>query len=167
MEFMIREKLENMFEIVIEHEKTNKDIKNGLQVSLQALQSRYADTAVYTKYEDIAAYQQKVDETNYHHKSVFMVERERYFKRHSIRMREFKDLLAHCQEFLDQPRLLYGGRQKVLDLREIQKLKTGNALAQIEQWDSTYDDEFFEQSKIVDSSLVSNDEYKNVMRKKV
>jgi len=49
MEFMIREKLENMFEIVIEHEKTNKDIKNGLQVSLQALQSRYADTAVYTK----------------------------------------------------------------------------------------------------------------------
>jgi len=167
MNSMVREKLEDMFEIVRKHEKTNKDIKKDLEVLLQALQSHYADKEAYTKYRDTAAHKKKFEETIETQKSLFMAEKERYFKRHSIRMREFKDLLAHCQEFLDQPRLLYGGRQKVLDLREIQKFKTGNALAQIEQWESTYNAESFQQSKIVDSTLVSNDEYKNVMRKKV
>jgi len=159
MELMRRERLEDMFEIVKKHEKTNTNIKHGLEVSLQELTSRYA------KYEDSAAYRQKIVETNYFHKSVFMAERLRYFKRHFIRMREFKSFLSDCEEYLNKTELVDHGRQKVLDLRAIQQFKTANAFAQIIQWELTYDDKSFEQSKIVDSTLIPNDEHLNVIRK--
>jgi len=160
----VREMLEDMFEIVRKHEKTNKNIKKDLEVSLQALQTHYADTEAHTKYRDIAAYNRKVEEITDNKKSLFLLERHRYFKRHRIRMEQFKILLEQFEGYLNQPRLVHNARQKVLDLREIQKFKNRQALAQITQWDLTYDDEFFEQSQVVDSILVSDDAYKNTMR---
>jgi len=163
MESETRETLENMFEIVKKHEQINKKIKNALQVSIQALQPSYDDILVYTK-KHTAEYKQKVDEINQYYESVFIDEKNRYFIRHNIRMQTFTKYLRECLEYLDNPQLLHIGRVKVLGLREIQKFRTNNALAQIEQWNLTYDAESFQQSRIVNSTLVSNDEYKNMMR---
>jgi len=166
MNSMVRERLEDMFEIVRKHEKTNKNIKIDLQTSIQALKTQYYETEAYKNHGYKKAYENKVEEMTRDKESLFMAERERYHKRHSIRMREFKDLLLQVNEYLDQPRLLYDARQKVLDLRDIQKFKNAHALAQIEQWDLTFDDETFDQFKVVDSTLVPDDAYKNNMGKK-
>ena len=166
MNVMVRENLEDMFEIVIKHEKTNKNIKIDLQTSLEALKSHYANTEAYTTHRDFAEYRNKVEEMTHDKKSLFMAERERYHKRHYIRMQQFKDLLLQAEEYLDQTVLMYGARKKVLFLRDIQKFKNANALAQIKQWDLTFDDETFDQFKVVDSTLVPDDAYKNNMGKK-
>jgi len=164
MDVNLREMLEDMFAIVKRHEKINKNIKKDHKVALQELQTNYADTEPYTKHRDIQAFQKKVKETTENKRSLFTAEKERYFKRHYIRMRNLKNFVERYEEYLDNPQLMDCARQKVLDLREIQKFKNGQALAQITQWDLTYDDEFFEQSQVVDSILVSDDAYKNTMR---
>jgi len=165
MNNMVREKLEDMFEIVKKHEKTNKNIKIDLQTSLQALKTQYYETELYKNHGYKEAYKNKVEEMNHDKESLFMAEKERYHKRHSIRVREFKDLLLQVNEYLDQPRLMYDAREKVLDMRKIQKFKNDNSLAQIIKWDSTFEDETFYQLNVVDSTLVSDDAYKNEMKK--
>jgi len=166
MDVSLREMLEDMFAIVKRHEKINKNIKKDLHVSLQALQAHYTNTEAYTKYRDIQAFQKKVEETTENKRSLFMAEKERYFKRHYIRMRNLRNVVEQYEEYLEQPQWVDGARDKVLDLREIQKFKNRHALAQIEQWDLTFDDETFDQLKVVDSTLVSDDAYKNVISKK-
>ena len=162
----VRETLENMFEIVKRHERTNKNIKKDLHVSIQALQSHHANTEAYTNYRDVEAYNNKVKEMTNDKRSLFTAEKQRYHRRHYIRIQYFKNLLEKFERYLDQPLLMNGARDKVLDLRKIQKFKNGNALAQIKKWDLTFDDETFDQLQVVDSTLVSDDAYKNVMRKK-
>ena len=162
----VREMLENTFEIVKRHEKINKNIKKDLQVSIEALQLHHADTEAYKNYRDVEAYKNKVQEMTNDKRSLFMAEKQRYHRRHYIRIQYFKNLLEKFEQYLDQPLLVNGARDKVLDLREIQKFKNSHALAQIEEWDLTFDDETFDQLQVVDSTLVSDDAYKNVMRKK-
>jgi len=161
----VRETLENMFEIVKRHERTNKNIKKDLHVSIQALQSHHANTEAYTNYRDVEAYNNKVKEMTNDKRSLFTAEKQRYHRRHYIRIQYFKNLLEKFERYLDQPLLMNGAREKVLDLRKIQKFKNGNALAQIKKWDLTFDDETFDQLQVVDSTLVSDDAYKNMMRK--
>ena len=166
MDVSLREMLEDMFAIVKRHEKINKNIKKDFHVSLQALQAHYTNTEAYTKYRDIQAFQKKVEETTENKRSLFISEKERYFKRHYIRMRNLRNVVEQYEQYLDQAQLVDGARDKVLYLREIQKFKNRNALAQIEQWDLTFDDETFDQLQVVDSTLVSDDAYKNVISKK-
>jgi len=80
-------------------------------------------------------------------------------------MQELKRLLVHAEKYLDEPLLMDGARHKVLVLREIQKFRNGSALAQINKWDLTYYIECFEQTPVVDSTIVSHDAYKTSMPK--
>jgi len=159
METMVRERLEDMFEIVKMHEKTNKDIKKDLRTAVHALRCDVDDKESY------AEYKRQVVEITENKKSLFMAERARYLKRHSVRMQEFQRLLVHAEKYLDEPLLMDGARHKVLVLREIQKFRNGSALAQINKWDLTYYIECFEQTPVVDSTIVSHDAYKTSMPK--
>lgn len=154
MEAMVRERLEDMFEIVRMHEKTNQDIKKDLRAAHQALRCDIDDSEAYTRYK------KEMLEITGSKKSLFAAERERYLKRHAVRMRGFKELLAHAEEYLDGPLLVHGARHKVLRLREIQKCRNSSALDQIHKWDSTYNTESFEQQQAADSTIVSHDAYK-------
>ena len=93
MDVTLREMLEDMFAIVKRHEKINKNIKKDFHVSLQALKTHYTDTEAYTKYRDIQAFQKKVTEITENKRSLFKAEKERYFKRHYIRMRNLKNFV--------------------------------------------------------------------------
>lgn len=138
--------LNDMFEIVKKHEKINKQIEYDYEESLESLMSQHENTA---------AKQQKINETKSHYKSAFMAERERYQKRNYFRMRENLNLLLKYKSRLNGIQWENHGRQKVLELRQIELQKIDHASAKIKEWDITYDNESFEQFKVLDSTLVN------------